>query len=1611
MAFSGDWLRQQIRTLNGARRSKRSRLFLGSAYAIDMLESRVLMTALPVGNEFQVNTFTTKGQLSPSVATDADGDYVITWQSFDQDGPGAGVYAQRYNSAGAAVGSEFRVNTFTTGYQADPAVAMDADGDFVITWRSHDQNGNRTAVYAQRYNSSGIALGGEFLVKSYDTYTVTKPAVDMDADGDFVITWHSFGFDGSSSGVAARRYDATGAAVGSEFQVNTYTTSHQSDPAVAMDSDGDFVITWQSDGQDGDSVGIYAQRYNSAGATVGGEFRVNSTTLSHQTAPAIAMDSSGDFVIVWQSHGQDGNNSGIFAQRYDSVGVSVGGEFQVNTYTQSSQSYAAVAMDADGNFVVTWNSDYQDGSHSSIYAQRYDSAGIANGGEFRVNTYIWNRQSNPVVSMDVLGGFIVTWQSKNQDGSDDGVFAQRFQRENSIDLTGNVLSIAGTASSDNIIVSETSTTLSVTLNGVISAFTSSSVTEIRAFGVAGDDLITLSPTLRKSARIYGGEGNDTLNSSAGDDVLDGGIGNDTYRFNSNAALGADTVTDSAGIDEISFAGSRNNVSVSLGSKAPQIVNANSTLTLATSSSIENLQGGDGNDTLTGNSLANELSGGLGNDVLIGLGGDDNVDGGSGNDTYLFNTNSHLAADIISDEAGVDRLDFTGSILRVSINLSLTTLQTVNSNLQLTLTSGSSVEHVYGGTNNDAITGNSLKNYLVGNEGNDTLTGDTGDDTLDGGAGNDRFVFDPDGPLGSDTVVDSSGLDSLDFSLSTADVLVNLRSTGLQNVNSNLTLTLTSSTAIENASGGFGNDVLIGNNLANSLLGGPGNDTLTGGASDDRLEGGAGNDVYLFNTGSALGSDTVNDSAGVDGLSFNGSPNKVVVNLSVTATQTVNANLNLMLTSTSPIENLSGGLNSDTLTGNARPNILDGGSGNDSLFGLDGSDTLSGLDGNDQLNGGEGHDIYLFNTSTGLGSDSIADSGGIDSISFVGSTNNVVANLGSITSQVVNSKLTLKLTSAAVIENLYGGDGNDTLAGNALGNTLDGGGGNDTLAGVEGNDQLHGQAGDDMLDGSTGNDSYLFNTNSAMGADTISDSQGVDWLTFEDSSNDVSMNLGLTTSQRVNENLTLSLMSPVAVEKLSGGSGNDLLTGNSVGSVLYGGDGNDRLQGKEADDILYGEAGDDFLDGGLGNDSYAFNTNSTLGSDHVIDSGGVDTLTFAGSSLDVTVGLGSTNAQIVNTNLTLTLATNSSLENVYGGAGNDTLTGNPQANRFVGGSGNDVMVGGAGNDWYDFDVDLFSGSDTVDESGGGIDTLNFSATTNFPVRVDLSKSSLQSVSESGTSHLLQLNLLAGDTFENVFGGSRSDTLTGNALNNSLSGNSGDDLLAGGAGNDTYTFDTDTELGSDTVNDTGGGVDALDFRATSTQNITVDLNVTSVQVINSNLSLKLSSQYDLENVFGGALDDILIGNSKANTLDGDSGNDVISGRAGADVLVGGALRDILIGGLGADNLAGGAEDDLLLGARFLLEDDAAVMEAIRKEWISASSFEDRVAHLLGTLDGGLNDGFMLTSFTVKDDGSRDILNGNTSRDWFLLNRLSPIASSRDNSADPDLDSLFTEINTWL
>ncbi len=290
------------------------------------------------------------------------------------------------------VGSQFQVNSYTASYQERNAVDAALNGDFVVVWDSLGSDGGDTSnwsVQGQRYAAEGAPLGSQFQVNSYTTSFQGNSDVGVAADGSFVVIWQSVGSvggDTEGNSIQGQRYASDGAPLSSQFQVNSYTSDEQYLPDVGVAADGSFVVVWESGGSDGSDTSSYSiqgQRYAADGTPQGLQFQVNSYTWSIQGRTTLGVAADGDFVVVWESFGSDGsdtNYTSIQGQRYAADGTPLGLQFQANSYTLSFQWVADVGVAPNGDFVVVWESFGSYGNDSSSWSVQGQR--FASGGTF-----------------------------------------------------------------------------------------------------------------------------------------------------------------------------------------------------------------------------------------------------------------------------------------------------------------------------------------------------------------------------------------------------------------------------------------------------------------------------------------------------------------------------------------------------------------------------------------------------------------------------------------------------------------------------------------------------------------------------------------------------------------------------------------------------------------------------------------------------------------------------------------------------------------------------------------------------------------------------------------------------------------------------------------------------------------------------------------------------------------------------------------------------------------------------------------------------------------------------------------------------------------------------
>jgi 6-phosphogluconolactonase (cycloisomerase 2 family) len=420
--------------------------------------------AVAPSGEFLVNTTTANDQFEPAITTLSGGGFVAVWTdnsaavgrvgnfkpkkgkklsgiAMVNDTSGSAVRAQRYDVNGVPQGGEFLVNTSTTNTQDTPAIDALSDGGFVIAWKD-SSNGSDDDIRAQRYDATGTAQGGEFLVNTLTANNQHNPSIAALSGGGFVIAWEDFSV--SSGAIKARRYDVTGVAQGTEFPINSISESFVGEPDMAGLSDGGFAVTWRVNAlSGGDTSGgsVRVRRFDVSGMAQGIETQVNTTTINNQFSPVLAAFPAGGFVIAWEDASQTGGDTSqnaIRAQRYDATGAAQGSEFLVNTTTTKIQSLPSVTTQSNGGFIIAWD-DFSNAFNDDIRAQRYDASGNKLGNEFVANTTTTSGQTRS--SIAALSGdlFVIAWQDGSQTGGDTSSAAIRaniFGKPQEINVTG-----------------------------------------------------------------------------------------------------------------------------------------------------------------------------------------------------------------------------------------------------------------------------------------------------------------------------------------------------------------------------------------------------------------------------------------------------------------------------------------------------------------------------------------------------------------------------------------------------------------------------------------------------------------------------------------------------------------------------------------------------------------------------------------------------------------------------------------------------------------------------------------------------------------------------------------------------------------------------------------------------------------------------------------------------------------------------------------------------------------------------------------------------------------------------------------------------------------------
>ncbi len=325
----------------------------------------------------------------PAVAMDdSDGAFVVVWSANNGETTYE-AFGQAFDSVGTKVGGEFLL-TSNSYDRPEVDIFLQSAGRFMAVW-SEDlsmSGGPVSEIHAQVYDGNGDTVGSELgLVDT--VFEIQTLAVAGQTNGDFVVAWSNYSDDADVYDVRFQKFASNGEPQTSAVVLNQIVDGDQGRDGigVAADTSDDFLVVWSGQNIDSDRTGVGGRRINSGGVAVGGEFQVNTYEPADQGAYSgakVAFDKGIDqFLVTWASGpGQDIDNFAVMAQRIATDGSPAGTEFQVNTYENYAQGASttnpggvSVASGDNGEFVVSWTSEFQDGFGSGIFGQRLGVGG------------------------------------------------------------------------------------------------------------------------------------------------------------------------------------------------------------------------------------------------------------------------------------------------------------------------------------------------------------------------------------------------------------------------------------------------------------------------------------------------------------------------------------------------------------------------------------------------------------------------------------------------------------------------------------------------------------------------------------------------------------------------------------------------------------------------------------------------------------------------------------------------------------------------------------------------------------------------------------------------------------------------------------------------------------------------------------------------------------------------------------------------------------------------------------------------------------------------------------------------------------------------------------
>ncbi|MFH2007014.1 MAG: metallophosphoesterase [bacterium] len=357
-------------------------------------------------------------QLAPAVAMAPGGDFVVAWQDDSDASDGAGnhdIFVRGFLAGGCQAFADLRVNPDGAGHQANPAVAMDAAGNFAVVWED-DADGN--GVYqlkARGFAANGSELFAVLTVNSAAAGQQRSPTIAMAPGGEFVVAWQDDPAQDGNAQILMRGFHADGTERFADRSVHDDNVGARIAPAVGLDALANIVVAWQDDSDGNGSYQIHGRGFHADGSDRFARITVNSVSTGQQRDPAVAVADDGRFVVVWRDDPDSDGDAQIRARGFHADGSERFADFGVSS-ASGQHLGPVVTCGPQGEFAVTWADDTDGNGAFQIYAGLYAADGTSAQPEWTVNREPTGQQLHPGAALNGAGALVIAWED-DMDGN------------------------------------------------------------------------------------------------------------------------------------------------------------------------------------------------------------------------------------------------------------------------------------------------------------------------------------------------------------------------------------------------------------------------------------------------------------------------------------------------------------------------------------------------------------------------------------------------------------------------------------------------------------------------------------------------------------------------------------------------------------------------------------------------------------------------------------------------------------------------------------------------------------------------------------------------------------------------------------------------------------------------------------------------------------------------------------------------------------------------------------------------------------------------------------------------------------------------------------------